>query len=211
MLQALFITWLGVCAAQASPGPNMMAVADAALGQGRRSALLTVAGIATGSLVWAGAAALGLGAMFQAFPALLTMLKFAGGAYLLFIGAKALIIAWRGQATTLAATRNSRSDLQSWRRGFVVVMTNPKAALMWSAVATFLFGSGLSGLQVLAFGPAVALSALAIYGGYGVVFSTGLASRAYDRFFRIIQTVFGAAFGALGITLLLSALKELKT
>lgn len=210
MLQAFFVTWLGVCAAQASPGPNLMAVADAALGQGRRAALLVVSGIATGSLLWALLTALGLGALFEAYPVLLTVLKFAGGCYLLYMGIRALSSIRKGQGMLITAGAGQLSNLAAWRRGFVVVMTNPKAALMWSAIATFLFGAGLSQWEVLAFGPVVAVSALAIYGAYGLLFSTGMAMGLYDRFARAVQAVFGIAFGALGGTLLWSGLRDLR-
>lgn len=210
MLHAFILAWLGVCAAQASPGPNMMAVADAALGDGRRPALLVVAGIASGSLVWAGAAALGLGALFEAVPVLLTVLKFLGGAYLLYMGTRALLSAWTGKIAAIAGTRSRLGSLAAWRRGFFVVITNPKAALMWSAIATFLFGAGLSAMQVLAFGPVVALSAVVIYGGYGLLFSTGLAARIYGRFARAIETIFGAAFGALGGALIVSGIRDIR-
>ena len=211
MLQAFFVAWLGVCAAQASPGPNLMAVADAALGQGRRPALMVVTGIATGSLLWALLTALGLGAIFQAFPMLLTVLKFVGGGYLLYMGIRALLAIRRGQGMTIEANGGRLSSLAAWRRGLVVVMTNPKAALMWSAIATFLFGAGLSRVEVLAFGPIVAISALSIYGAYGLLFSTGMAMGVYERFAGIIQGLFGIAFGALGGALIWSGLRDLRS
>ena len=74
MLVAYALTWLGVVAAQASPGPNLAAVASVALAQGRRPALFVVTGIASGMLVWSLATALGLGALIEAFPASLLLL-----------------------------------------------------------------------------------------------------------------------------------------
>jgi threonine/homoserine/homoserine lactone efflux protein len=210
MLQSFLLVLLGVAAAQASPGPNMFAVIETALGRGRRSALLVVAGIASGTLVWAAIASLGLGAVFTAVPALLTALKFIGGAYLCYLGFRGLRAVLRGTEAALRAETRPLSDLAAWRRGFFVVMTNPKALLMWLALATFLFGAGLNAAQVLAFGPVVAISATLIYGFYGVMFSTGLASRGYARFWRWIEAAFGTAFGALGLTLLISGLRDIR-
>jgi threonine/homoserine/homoserine lactone efflux protein len=210
MLQAFLVAWIGVCAAQASPGPNMMAVAEAALGQGRRAALFVVAGIATGSLAWALLMALGLGAVFHAFPALLTVLKFVGGAYLGYLGLRALVSVRRGKSLNPVPLAGERSSVAAWRQGLLVVLTNPKAALMWSAIATFLFGAGLGGLEVLAFGPVVALSATAIYGTYGIIFSTGVALGFYQRFARVIQALFGIIFGGLGAALIWSGLRDLR-
>src|SRR5688572_15636875 len=153
MLEALLLTAAGICIAQASPGPNMMAVAGAALSQGRRAALLVVVGIASGSLVWAAATAGGLAALLAAVPALLTVLKFAGGLYLLYIALRGAMTALRGGGGSLGPPSSSArlSNLAAWRRGFFVVMTNPKAALMWSAIASVLYGSGLGSREVLLF------------------------------------------------------------
>ena len=208
MFQAFFLAWMGVALAQVSPGPNMMAVIAIALGQGRRHALLVALGIASGTLVWAAAVALGLGVVFETFPVSLTLLKLVGGLYLLFIAVKALRATLAGGNGAVVAARAPVSAPGAWRRGFFVVMTNPKAALMWSAIATFLFGAGLGNAQVLSFGPVVAASAMLIYGGYALAFSTGVATRAYARFWRASEAVFGVAFGALGLTLLVSAVRR---
>ncbi|MHA6690037.1 LysE family translocator [Devosia sp. A449] len=210
MLQNYLIVLLGVVAAQASPGPNMFAVIAVALGRGRRLSLLVVAGIASGTLVWAAMTALGLGALFAAVPALLTLLKFVGGAYLCVMGYRGLRAALRGSDAALKRETRPLSELAAWRRGFFVVMTNPKALLMWMAIATFLFGSGLGGGEVLLFGPIAATSSILIYGTYGILFSSGPASRGYARFWRWIEAAFGTAFGALGLTLILSGLRDLR-
>jgi threonine efflux protein len=210
MLTPILAALLGVMAAQASPGPNMMAVAGAALSQGRRSALLVVAGIATGSLIWAVATAFGLGELFRRFPQTLTALMFLGGLYLLWLGLRSLRSAWRGTAASIVANREQLTPAGAWRRGILVVLTNPKAALMWSAIATFLFGAGLPMQAVLGFGPLVALTATLIYGGYGLLFSSQMARRFYTRFARAIEFVFGAAFGALGGALILAGVRAIR-
>ncbi|HEY8574802.1 MAG TPA: LysE family translocator [Devosia sp.] len=211
MLEAFLAAWVGCILAQASPGPNMMATASAALGQGRRTALLVVLGISTGSLLWAAGVSLGLGALFAAFPLLLILLKFVGGLYLLWIAVRSLRSILANNELSVAARQQPLGDFAAWRYGLFVVMTNPKAALMWSAVATFLFGAGLGRLEVVAFGPLVALSAFTIYGFYGLLFSTGVAMRAYGRFWRAIEGAFGLAFGALGMTLLAWGVRDLRS
>ena len=128
MISAFVAALIGVMAAQASPGPNMMAVAGAALKQGRSAALLVVSGIATGSLVWAALTAFGLGELFRRFPHLLTALMFLGGAYLLWLAVRSLLSAWRGEIGGLRANAEQLSSLGAWWRGLLVVLTNPKAS-----------------------------------------------------------------------------------
>ena len=208
MFEAYLAALVGVMLAQAAPGPNFLAVVSAALGQGRRAALWTVLGVATGMLIWAAAVAFGLAVLLALYPVLLVAMKIVGGGYLLFMGWHALMAAWRGGAVSVKADRKRFSDGAAWRRGLLVVITNPKAALMWSAVGAFLFGSGLTGWQVAAFGPFAAISAVLIYGTYGLLFSSGLAARTYARISRWIEAALGSVFAALGGTLLLNGLRD---
>jgi threonine/homoserine/homoserine lactone efflux protein len=211
MLSIYALTWLGVLAAQISPGPNLAAVASVGLAQGRKPALCVAIGISSGMLVWSAATALGLGALIEAFPLSLLFLKFLGGGYLLFLGIKSAraTIKGGGNATFAPDTRPLTNGL-AWRRGMLVILTNPKAALMWAAVASFLFGQGLSAWHVLAFGPMGALSGLVIYGTYAWLFSTGAAMRGYFRFSRWFEGIFAAAFGAMGASLIWAGLREAK-
>ena len=205
------LTWAGVLAAQMSPGPNLAAVASVALAQGRRPALFVVTGIASGMLIWSLATALGLGTLIEAFPISLLLLKFVGGGYLLFLGlraARATLV--HGAKAPFAPDATALTDGAAWRRGILVLLTNPKAALMWAAVASFLFGQGLGIWHVLAFGPLGALSGLVIYGTYAMLFSTGAAMRGYARFSRGFEGLFAAAFGAMGASLLWSGIRDVR-
>ncbi|MEM9798392.1 MAG: LysE family transporter [Pseudomonadota bacterium] len=213
MIEAFFLTWLGVLAAQAAPGPNLVAVASVALAQGRQSALWVVGGVASGMLVWSLGTAFGLGALLTAFPLSLVAMKLLGGGYLLYLGLRAARTTLRGAgAPTIGAGDGALPTAgAAWRRGLLVVLTNPKAALMWAAVATFLFGLGLTPLQVLAFGPVGAVSGLAVYGTYALLFSTGLAMRGYARFARAVEGAFAAAFATMGGGLVWSGLRDLRS
>ncbi|HKJ61056.1 MAG TPA: LysE family translocator, partial [Hyphomicrobiales bacterium] len=182
----------------------------AALGQGRKAALMTVLGVATGMIIWAIAVAFGLAAVVALFPSLMTTMKILGGGYLCYLAFKALQAAWKGDEATIKANRQALSSLQNWQRGLLVIMTNPKAALMWTAVATFLFGAGLSTWAVLSFGPVAFTTALMIYGSYGLLFSSGLAARAYTRFARYVETLLGVTFGTLGCRLITDGLRDLQ-
>lgn len=209
MIGIYALTWLGVLAAQISPGPNLAAVASVALAQGRRPALFVVTGISSGMLIWSVATALGLGALIEAFPLSLLVLKFVGGGYLLFLGVKAARSTFANSGTpAFRPDHRPLSDRKAWRRGVLVLLTNPKAALMWAAVASFLFGQGLSAWHVLAFGPMGALSGLVIYGCYAMLFSTPAAMRGYARFTRWFEGIFAAAFGLMGASLVWAGISE---
>lgn len=211
MITIFTLTWLGVLAAQIAPGPNLAAVASVGMAQGRRPALFVVLGLASGMFVWSMATALGLGALIEAFPLSFLFMKLVGSGYLLFLGLKAARATIRGDGTTFfQPDARHLNDRQAWKRGILVLLTNPKAALMWAAVASFLFGHGLSAWQVLAFGPVGTLSGLVVYGLYALLFSTGMAQRSYARFTRWFEGFFAAAFGVMGASLLWAGLREVR-
>ncbi|WMT86606.1 LysE family translocator [Pelagibacterium sp. 26DY04] len=209
MIEIYGITLVAIIIAQITPGPNLLAVAGMALSQGRAAALLVTLGVATAIFIWVSAMAAGLGAVLSIYPALITVMKFLGGGYLCFLALKAFRAALRGESPTLKANRRRLSPLGAWRTGLLVNLTNPKSALMWGAVTTFMLGSGLSALQVLAFAPVGFMTALAVYGGYSLLFSTGVARSIYSRFVKGAETLFGLAFGAVGGGLLVSGVRDL--
>ena len=197
----------GVVLAQLAPGPNLLATASSAIGTGRVAGLLTAAGIATGVFVWAVLFSLGIGALLEAAPAALTALKLLGGTYLVWIGIKAL---GRSVQSRNWAAPPPRRPRRPFLTGLGVVLTNPKAAMMWVAVSAYLAGIGVSGASILPVGASVAASALAVYGGYAWLFSTGPATGLYARFFRWIEAGFGTLFAVIGARLAWDGLRALR-
>ena len=209
MLDVYLVTLAGLMLGQMAPGPNLLAVAGAALGQGRRAAVFVTLGVATAIFVWVTVAAFGLATVLAVYPSLLTAMKLLGGGYLCYLALSALRAAWRGGDPAFRVNRADWTALDAWRHGLLVNITNPKSALLWAAVSTFLFGSGLSAPQVLAFAPIGFASAFVVYGTYGMLFSSGLARRAYARSARSIEALFGMAFGAIGGKLVADGIGEI--
>jgi homoserine/homoserine lactone efflux protein len=114
-----------------SPGPNgLLALTHGAL-HGRRKAVYTVLGGACGFVVLIALSMFGIGALLQASLAWLTVLKWLGGAYLVWLG----IVVWRsppvGAALQEGAT--SRSGGSLFRQGALSALTNPKGLLFFAA------------------------------------------------------------------------------
>src|ERR1700751_5315296 len=112
----------------ASPGPNVLAVLGTAMAEGRRAGIALALGIAAGSVLWALLTAAGLSALLASYAAALTVIKIAGGLYLLWLGFKAFRAAAcaRAISTTVDRQRNPRAYML---RGLAIQMTNPKAVL----------------------------------------------------------------------------------
>lgn len=129
----LYLTFLGVMAVMAAtPGPaNLFAIANGAA-RGKAAALAATAGMNAATLVWFGAAALGLGALVTAFPQAFRLISIGGALYVAWLGLKALRGAFRTAADPESvAIRPGRSAIVD---GFMVQIANPKAVLFFTAV-----------------------------------------------------------------------------
>lgn len=135
----LYSTFLGVMVVMAiTPGPaNLFAVATG-VERGRAAALVGVVGMNCATLVWFGAAALGLGALVKAFPDAFHLIALLGALYVAWLGIKALIGAVRAAPPTdpqqpdhPVAVHKGRS---AFLDGFAVQIANPKAILFFTAV-----------------------------------------------------------------------------
>src|SRR4249919_2446393 len=94
---------LVACLIVITPGPDMAMVTKNALDGGRRAALLTALGTVTGLLVWMAASAAGIVAVLRTSAVVFTVVKLCGAAYLLILGAQALLAARRSPAANLTA------------------------------------------------------------------------------------------------------------
>jgi threonine/homoserine/homoserine lactone efflux protein len=116
------------------PGPSVLFVVGRALAYGRRTALATVCGNAAGNYVVAICVAFGIGTVVQRSDAVFTVVKLAGALYLVWLGAQAIRGRKRlARSVDTAAEQTSRRP--AIRQGFVVGVTNPKALILFGAVA----------------------------------------------------------------------------
>ena len=129
----LYVAFLGVMAVMAvTPGPaNLFAVATGAE-RGRRAALVGVLGMNAATLVWFGAAALGLGVLVAAFPLAFKVVAVGGALYVAWLGVQAIRAALRPAHATHEVT--VRRDRGAFMNGFMVQIANPKAILFFTAV-----------------------------------------------------------------------------
>jgi threonine/homoserine/homoserine lactone efflux protein len=129
-------TWLAFLAAAAAllviPGPTILLVLGQSLGGGRRSTLPLVAGVAAGDALAMSLSLAGLGTLLAASALAFTLLKWAGAAYLIWLGLRM----WRAPAEGAPAPLPpGRAGMQA----FLVTATNPKSiAFLIAFVPQFL-------------------------------------------------------------------------
>src|SRR6185437_450417 len=200
-----FLAFLGISILViATPGPDTALTIRNTLLGGRRGGVLTALGVASGQAIWALATSIGIVALLVASEPVFVAVKLAGAAYLVVLGAQALLQALRpGAGAAATAGGDARRRLASslaFRQGVVSDLGNPKMAVFFTSLlpqfapeggATFaaLFGLGLV-FSLLTF------TWLALY--------AGAVARAGDvlrrpRIRRAIEGVTGAVLVALGL------------
>ncbi|MEL6508359.1 MAG: LysE family translocator [Pseudomonadota bacterium] len=189
----------------ASPGPNVLAVIGTSMSLGRKSGVSLALGVAVGSFTWAMLTALGLSALLSTYAWALTVIKIAGGLYLLYLAYTAFKSA--ASPHDIHARKldgKTRSPLGYALRGYVIQMTNPKAALSWIAIIALGLQPGApfwvaAAIVIGTFALSIALHIL-----YAVAFSTPIMVTLYGKARRYIQATLGTFFAFAGIKLLTS-------
>lgn len=113
-----------------TPGVDTAMVLRAATVDGRRPAVLASLGITLGCLMWGGAVSIGLGAMLRASELAYTIVKFAGAAYLVWLGAK-LLVRPRAALEMEAGRPADRKGNDAFWRGLLTNLLNPKIGVFY--------------------------------------------------------------------------------
>jgi len=112
------------------PGPNTLYIITRSIQQGRRAGIVSSLGVQVGSLLHIAAAALGLSALLLSSALAFNVVKYAGAAYLIYLGVKTLLTKVKVEPTQ-AVQKASLSRV--FYQGVVVNLLNPKTALFFLA------------------------------------------------------------------------------
>ncbi|GLZ77676.1 lysine transporter LysE [Actinorhabdospora filicis] len=190
----------------AIPGPSVLFVIGRALAHGRRTALLSVLGNTVGAYLLAVAVAFGVGAIVAKSAIVFAVLKYAGAAYLVYLG----VTAWRKRRELAWGTQDKPTHRVLWD-GFAVGITNPKTAVFFAAVLPQ-FASREAGavpLQLLLLGSVFCALALVMDSTWGLI-AAG-AREWFGRSERRMALVGGAgglAMIGLGVTVAVTGRKD---
>jgi threonine/homoserine/homoserine lactone efflux protein len=129
-----FDHWLAFVAASAIllaiPGPTVLLVISYALGHGRKAAAAVVTGVALGDLTAMTASMLGLGAILASSAAIFTVLRWIGGAYLIYLG----IALWRAPVHAADVDDLPRANTANMLgHAYAVTALNPKSIVFFVA------------------------------------------------------------------------------
>jgi threonine/homoserine/homoserine lactone efflux protein len=127
--------WLFVLAGlalNATPGPDNLYIVGRSIAQGRWAGMLSALGISTGSLVHTTFAAFGLSVLLARSATAFTAVRWAGAAYLIYLGLRMLVTAG-GEASDESNRPPWASHWAIYRQAVVTNVLNPKVALFFLA------------------------------------------------------------------------------
>lgn len=187
-----------------APGPDIAFILGQTLKSGRRAGYVAVAGVLSGAFAHVVFAVIGLSAVIMASATAFTILKYAGAAYLVWIGVQA----FRGAVGASSALKTKGTPalplFKIFRQGFLIDLLNPKAALFFLAfLPQFVApGAGPVPLQLFVHGVLIIVIA-AMIEPFIVIGGAWLANgvRARPRLLSAIDRGLGGMLIFLGVRL----------
>jgi threonine/homoserine/homoserine lactone efflux protein len=188
-----------------TPGPDVLYIVGRSLAQGRTAGVVSALGIATGSLVHVAGATPSVKALLAATPMDYDAVRYAGAAYLIWLGVRALRS--RDAALTIDQT-GTFSPAAIFRQGAITNILNPKVALFFLAFLPQ-FTDPARGSVAL---QAAVLGLIFIANGLLVCVAYALGASALGAWLRTrydvhtwMNRAMGALFVGLGVRLALGA------
>ncbi|GIZ52193.1 LysE family translocator [Noviherbaspirillum aridicola] len=189
----------------ATPGPDTAYIVGRSLAQGRAAGLVSALGISAGCVVHALASALGLSAILAASATAFTIIKLAGGAYLIYLGIRMLLARPEPAGAPAAAPARSLKTI-FWQATMTNVL-NPKVILFFLAFIPQFVRTDAPGRTAGFLLLGLAFSLISLGWNSGTAFLAGTLARGAGRRPRLrlwLERFVGAAFIALGARLALS-------
>jgi threonine/homoserine/homoserine lactone efflux protein len=181
-----------------TPGPDTALTIRNALVGGRRGGFFTAVGVSSGQMTWALATSAGLAALLMGAEPAFRAVRYAGAAYLVFLGLQALTGAFRRRESAPVSARARPRSSTALRQGLLSNLTNPKMVAFFPALLPQ-FASSFAGLLVL--GLLFATMTLVWLSAYTVaVVKAGDVLRR-GRVRRAVEAASGIALVALGARL----------
>jgi RhtB (resistance to homoserine/threonine) family protein len=193
--------------AVASPGPDFAIVLRQSLRFGRKTAIWTSGGIGCGLAVHVTYCLLGLGYVLKNSALTLGAVKYAGAAYLAWVGFQALRSKPRAAIIDPADEAAAPTARQAWATGFLVNVLNPKVALFFISLFPLVVDPGTPRLIQAGYGVWMVASTIAWFSFVAVVFTQERVRARFLRHGHWLDRALGVVFLGLAASLAFASLR----
>ena len=187
----------------ATPGPDTAYIVGRSIAQNRTAGLLSALGISAGCCVHALASAIGLSAVLAASSAAFTIIKLAGGAYLIYLGIR-MMLSKPADASSGAPAPDVRSHKTIFLQAMVTNVLNPKVILFFLAFIPQFVRSDAPQKTFSFLVLGVAFAVISMFWNSGTAFLAGTLARRAGSNPHVklwLERTVGTAFVALGARL----------
>jgi RhtB (resistance to homoserine/threonine) family protein len=191
--------------AVSSPGPDFAIVLKNSLAHGRRAGIWTGIGVGTAILIHVGYSVLGLGLLIRSSPVWFNVAKFAGAAYVAWLGVQCLRAKpLAGEATVKASTMRERG---AFAMGFLTNALNPKCSLFFVSLFVMVVNPATPKLIQAGYGLYMALATMAWFSFVALVFTQAEIRQRFLRHGHWIDRALGVVFLGFAVSLVFASLK----
>lgn len=188
------------CLGMISPGPDFFLVLKNSLSYNRKIALITCLGVISAIAIHMSYCVAGIAVLITATPWLYNALRYAGAAYLLWIGVKALLAKSSGTAyVSKQALELNVTAKAAFMQGLLCNLLNPKATLFFLAIFTQLLNACSTMVDKLVVAFIIWLEAAIWWPMVVFVFQTQIVQRRYFKLQIIIDKLLGVILILLGV------------
>lgn len=181
-----------------TPGPNTLYIIARSVQQGRRAGIVSSLGVEVGTLIHVTAAAFGISALLLSSAMAFNLVKYAGAAYLIYLGLKTLLTR---EKPAEAETVEEKGLSRAFSQAVLVNVLNPKSAMFFFAFLPQFVdaGRGAAATQILFLGAIVVVVGFTSGSFYSLLAgSIGNLLRGNPRFLRAQRYFAGSVYIGLG-------------
>ncbi len=181
-----------------TPGPNTLYIIARSVEQGRTAGIVSSLGVEVGTLIHVVAAAFGLSALLMSSALAFNIVKYAGAAYLIYLGIKTLVTREKPAAVVAVEAKSLR---RAFLQAVVVNVLNPKSAMFFFAFLPQFIDPerGAAATQILLFGSIVVVLGFTSGSLYSLLAgSIGNVLRGNMKFLRVQRYFAGSVYLGLG-------------
>jgi threonine/homoserine/homoserine lactone efflux protein len=187
-----------------SPGQSFLFIARTAAAEGRTAALMATLGMGLGSCVWAVAAMLGMAIVLQQAAWAYTLLRIAGGLYLVYLA----VMLWRHASAAMEVREGPNRHVRAWaalRDGLLIQIANPKVVVFFGSIFFALLPAQSPPWVMAAAVAIVFFNEVAWYAAVSFLFSARRPREAYMHLKAPFDRVMAGVLALIGAKLIADA------